>query len=388
MIVFMRLLRALTFMALAIIISGCQSPVSHIHGASDEEINAEIRLQKEMVFTKAAEEAEHVEIIMHNILLKNAELCTNKARSVGFLVHNIDDYRGENKEIAESLYQLDHVQQVEIVYPHTDAHKYGLKKGDKIIAVNGIDVSSDKDKANKISDAFANNTQDINKVLILSDNTEREIALKAQEVCNYRMLYFPNSLEVNAMADGKRVFFMRGMYRIAKDDNELALIIGHEIAHNVMKHSKKKEWNSLWLRGLANAYNIALILRTPYVLNEDMVDYAINEVRDINSVDFEREADYIGMYFAERAGYDTSNAIRLWRKMAVEFSGSAIEKRNTHPATAERFVYLQKTHDEIKAKRQNNQPLIPEVTWRDDRIDIDLVDLSKADGTPDTPAYT
>ncbi|MEC9236196.1 MAG: M48 family metallopeptidase, partial [Pseudomonadota bacterium] len=261
----------------------------------------------------------------------------------------------------------------------TDAHKYGLKKGDKIIAVNGIDVSSDKDKANKISDAFANNTQDINKVLILSGNREREIALKAQEVCNYRMLYFPNSLEVNAMADGKRVFFMRGMYRIAKDDNELALIIGHEIAHNVMKHSKKKEWNSLWLRGLANAYNIALILRTPYVLNEDMVDYAINEVRDINSVDFEREADYIGMYFAERAGYDTSNAIGLWRKMAVEFSGSSIERRNTHPATAERFVYLQKTHDEIKAKRQNNQPLIPKITWRDDRVDIDLVNLSETE---------
>lgn len=142
---------------------------------------------------------------------------------------------------------------------------------------------------------------------------------------------------------------------------------------------KKKDWNSLWLRGLADAYNIALILRTPYVLNDNMVDYVVNKARDINSVDFEREADYIGVYFAERAGYDTSNAIELWRNMAVEFSGSAIEKRNTHPATAERFVYLQKTHDEIKAKRQNNQPLIPEVTWRDNHIDIDLVDLSETE---------
>ena len=76
------------------------------------------------------------------------------------------------------------------------------------------------------------------------------------------------------------------------------------------------------------------------------------------SKDLEREADYMSLYMLERAGIDSSGAPAFWRRMAVEHSGS-IRFARSHPTTAERFVSLEATHREIRAKRRAGRPLIP-----------------------------
>ena len=82
---------------------------------------------------------------------------------------------------------------------------------------------------------------------------------------------------------------------------------------------------------------------------------------DAYSVDFEQEADYVGLYLARRGGYSINNAADFWRRAAVEKIPEAITLSTTHPSTPERFVALNKTIREIQAKQAAGQPLVPNI---------------------------
>ena len=81
------------------------------------------------------------------------------------------------------------------------------------------------------------------------------------------------------------------------------------------------------------------------------------------SQEFEAEADYVGIYYMERAGYSIDNVADFWRDMAVEHPGSINQSHaSTHPATPERFLEINAAIEEIKEKKRLNQQLIPNVS--------------------------
>jgi predicted Zn-dependent protease len=77
------------------------------------------------------------------------------------------------------------------------------------------------------------------------------------------------------------------------------------------------------------------------------------------SVAFEREADYVGAYYAARAGYDLTGSEDIWRTLSLEDPDS-IRLTTDHPITPVRFVQMQKVIDEIANKRRHDLPLVPE----------------------------
>jgi predicted Zn-dependent protease len=78
------------------------------------------------------------------------------------------------------------------------------------------------------------------------------------------------------------------------------------------------------------------------------------------SQDFEREADYVGLYILARSGHSIRNAPNLWRRMATESPGS-IKFASGHPTTAERYVRLETYITEIERKQASGAPLLPEL---------------------------
>lgn len=78
------------------------------------------------------------------------------------------------------------------------------------------------------------------------------------------------------------------------------------------------------------------------------------------SKSFEKEADYVGMYIMARAGYSTANAGDFWRKMAI-VSPKGIYVGSTHPTSAQRYVALKQTHQEITDKRIRGAALRPAI---------------------------
>ena len=76
------------------------------------------------------------------------------------------------------------------------------------------------------------------------------------------------------------------------------------------------------------------------------------------SVAFEQEADYVGMYFMERAGYSTTGVAHFWRRMAAE-GATSVSRRTSHPSSPERFLAIERTQAEIATKKARNLPLVP-----------------------------
>ena len=77
------------------------------------------------------------------------------------------------------------------------------------------------------------------------------------------------------------------------------------------------------------------------------------------SVAFEREADYVGAYYAARAGYDLAGAEEFWRALSLESPDNM--RTSDHPVTPVRFVQMQQVAAEIAAKLRRRLPLIPEL---------------------------
>lgn len=125
----------------------------------------------------------------------------------------------------------------------------------------------------------------------------------------------------------------------------MAIVIGHELAHNIKGHATKGV-----LAGVLGA----------------LVSLAVDadEIGEFVAAQFsptlEAEADYVGLYIVANSGVTIQGAENIWRKFAAEFAGSK-EKTlmDTHPPTPERYIAIRNTVLEIDEKKKNGIPLRP-----------------------------
>jgi predicted Zn-dependent protease len=140
----------------------------------------------------------------------------------------------------------------------------------------------------------------------------------------------PDTINAFAMAGGKMAIYTGIIERLNLDDDELAQIIGHEVAHALSAHSAEK-------MSVALATNLGLIGLAAF---GDLTDTALTgaalaalvAVQLPNSRQMEAEADRIGIELAARAGYAPDAAARLWRKMAEHSNARHPVFLSTHPA--------------------------------------------------------
>ena len=146
--------------------------------------------------------------------------------------------------------------------------------------------------------------------------------------------------------------------RAARTDAQLALIIGHKLAHANLGHLNKRRVNEVigWVGGAAiDAGTMLGGMPTRGVFSKTFARAGARAF----SVAFEREADYAGAYYAARAGYDPAGAEEIWRTLSMADPDS-IRVTGDHPITPVRFVQMQKVADEIADKKRRNLPLVPE----------------------------
>lgn len=161
----------------------------------------------------------------------------------------------------------------------------------------------------------------------------------------------------NAYADGNTIFITLAMLAITDSTEELAFILSHEYAHNVLTHVDKKTRNAMlgMLAGtLADRLLATRGLETGGQFGEVGAQLGANRY----SVAYEREADYVGLYILERAGYDVRKAEEVWRRMAAT-NPQSIYIQSTHPTSAERYLSMQAIIEEIQAKKKAGQPVLP-----------------------------
>ena len=151
--------------------------------------------------------------------------------------------------------------------------------------------------------------------------------------------------DINAFAlPGGKVGVYTGLIKLVESDDELACVMGHEIAHVSSRHGAERMTAA---RGAALG-GVVTEVASEKSENKEIWRAAYGVGATLGTLKFSRvhesEADAIGLRFAAGAGYDPRAAVVFWKKMAAANEGKAKppEWLSTHPSDATRIANLEK----------------------------------------------
>jgi Zn-dependent protease with chaperone function len=154
-----------------------------------------------------------------------------------------------------------------------------------------------------------------------------------------------NSSKVNAfcMPGGRIAFFTGILTQLKLTDDEVAAVMGHEIAHALREHGRERQGKSAATGLVARLGGAALSawLGVDPRLTDSATNAAGQMVVLKFSRDDEREADLVGLDLAARAGFDPRAGVALWRKMAALSKREPLELLSTHPGGEERITQIE-----------------------------------------------
>ncbi len=275
-------------------------------------------------------------------------------RSVGWVWKDTATLDKKDRTLLTGVYGLKDGIVISHVIFGSPAAYAGLREMDVVRSVNGVAIP-----AANASEVFVKSLETVSMPMSqqhLVLEVERDDQLVSLDIVPVITCSFPVVLvkddDLNAAADGKAVYITAGMYRFAESDEELMTVIAHEFAHNSEGHIEKRTGNYL----LGSIFDI---IAAGYGVNTQGTFGNLGG--SLYSQDFEREADYVGMYYLANAGVDTSVVNTFWRRMAIEHPDGIREHYNSsHPSTAERWANLKATHEEIEQKLVGEAVLLPE----------------------------
>lgn len=241
--------------------------------------------------------------ISDRIRVHGAELCGDDVAPVwGMVVTTHRELPGSFYYPSLDRWRTDNRVRVVWVLPGFPVDEAGIREGDVVTRINGKFLES----AQALRQYRVDEGESGPIVLrVLRDDLPLDLVVQNRPGCfSPADLAFGDS--INAYADGKQMIVYSGLIRLLADD-ALAVVVGHELAHNVLGH-----------RGQHTQ---------------------------------EPEADYMGVYFAARAGYDVSAAPEVHRMFAEQSIYSVARRHGLHPSSPARILALRKALAEIDAKK-------------------------------------
>lgn len=341
----------------ALALVACASPQTTRPTITSDNLAAEQRRQDLYVLESRAAEYRRVYDIAERLSSANVELCPRKAQMVGVRFENLNDYARETRNAAQSLWGLSDRPSVVWVGVDSPAARAGLRPRDQLIAINGqairVGRNSSRQAANRLREATADGPVSLQ---IMRGAEVITLRVTPEETCAYQLLLVDGD-EINAAADGRTIYLNRGMLRFVRTDEELALVLGHELAHNAMRHIEAMQTNAMM--GTVGGAVLDILAAAGGVNTGGAFADAGGDIgRMMFSQAFESEADYVGLYFTARAGFDTTDVESFWRRMAAE-NPRGIRFAYSHPNSAERYLGLAAARLEISNKLAGGLPLRP-----------------------------
>ena len=263
--------------------------------------------------------------IGYRIGLSGARYCPDPYPLTGLLLHHLAEYGAADRPAAAELYGLDRGPGVLAVIENSPAARAGLVAGDVLIAVNGrpfpspVAIARDRDNEEARPAIEATEAQleaELRKgpagLTLLRGSREISVRLEPVAGCPARVR-LARSRQVNAFANRGYAIMTTALLDFLRDDDELAIVLGHEIAHTIYKHPAELEAQGVPSEGLLRGFgkNASRVRAT------------------------EEEADRLGIKLAWAAGYDISAAIPYWRRYYSQYA-TLPQIFRTHPSLGAR----------------------------------------------------
>lgn len=286
-----------------------------------------------------------VATIAYRLAVAGEPICPRKTRLTGLTLHDVSQYAPALRDAARDVLGAGERVGVLAVAPNSPAARAGVMAGDFLVSIDGVPLSPSPEAATA---SYANvaaaqamlERAAVARVFTLEierGNVRPGIGLglhPAPVTGCVSQVQLRTSPDIEAKADGRVLSVSTALLDYVKNDDELALAIAHEMAHNALGHR--------------------LLLETRGI----RADRAITRADRAEILQVERIADRFGYYLMTRAGFDTGVAPAFWQRL---YEGPADSRRDpeTHPTLASRVTLARSVATEIADKRARGLPLTP-----------------------------
>lgn len=278
----------------------------------------------------------------YNISLSNAKFCPNVAPQLGWVLHDIAQY--PDAALARAAFKFNSPISVLHVVKNAPAYEAGVRAGDGFIGISYEDAEAiirtspveESDKSNDftrmarttahighaLNRIAARKTEQLAQISIMRDGEILSLPFDLKSAC-FSDYILDASDRLNAGANGRHVRVTQGLSLFTPDDNEFAVLVAHELAHNILEHRKRLEAAKRGSGPLAK----------------------LGRNKRIKTI--EEEADRLSVWLMANAGYDINAAIsfhqRLGTRKGRPFLGSL-----THNKWKKRVAFVQQEIAEIQ----------------------------------------
>lgn len=276
----------------------------------------------------------------------NLELCPRHFAATGLNLHTASQYARAYRQAAQTAFGFTPAgPSVLSVAQGSPAWRADMRPDDVILAVDGARFAAapaavaragtyaETDAAMHLLETLPAGQS--HTLLVARGDKTVEVALSPQAACASRFEMATGG-ELNANSNGSVVQVYGGLVVTLTRDDDLALVMAHELAHNILGHNQAIAAQKL-PTGLSALFTASG-----------------RKVRD-----FERQADRYGIFMAARAGFDYTQAPQFWRHLAAS-GGPAAWIAATHPTPGNREKNAQEALAEIAELKARGLPLIPQ----------------------------
>lgn len=278
-----------------------------------------------------------VAAVTYRLALSGRRLCPDLYPLTGMLFHHLGEYEADDRSLMIERYRLDRGPGVLTVLAGSPAADAGLVAGDVLLAVNGTPFSSaveiarerDKKKRRKLMEAAearleAELRRGRARLDVLRAGGPLSLTLDSVPACPGRVR-LARSKQTNAFSLRGQVVMTTSMLNFLANDDELAVVLGHELSHTILRHADERDDEGL-LEGLG--------------------------IKPSNVWKREEAADRLGLRLVAAAGYDLAAAIPFWRRYLKKYDWFPQIFRS-HPSLRARERIAS---EEIEAIRREGTP--------------------------------
>ena len=334
------------------------APVSKLPPLPSDEIKAEQRKQQITQLRGYLSQLSRLDNVAFRLRVANRDDCKDRAwAQIGLIAGTVPSLPRKFRSFSHEALSVSWTHATVLtIADNSPAAASGIKIGDELLTFNNEPVPR-QGTAAWLGGYVRNNGARPIQVLTRRNDTDEMRTVVPVIACA-----IPIELQIdssaNAFTTDDRIVVSSSILHAARTDSQLALVVGHELAHANLGHLNKRRANAIigWIGGAAADAGVMLGgMSTRGAFSRVLSQAGARAF----SVAFEREADYVGAYYAARAGYDLAGSEEIWRTFSLEDPDS-IRLTTDHPITPVRFVQMQKVIDEIEDKKHRSLPLAPE----------------------------
>jgi beta-barrel assembly-enhancing protease len=345
-------------------VSAC-GPTLRPPSVSPDLLRQEAALQREYTYKMIVERRIKLSRIYTPLRIANADICGQSVSPVtGITGIDGQSLDIELRAVAQRLHGLSDGIKILDIVPESPAAQAGLLPADVIAgAAKGVGAMpsgwtwSGLTILDLVKVIEGSNGEPIT-LLVRRGAKTFPLELTPRFGCRYP-IELKSDDSLNAHADGTKIIVHTGTFNHVPDDRQLAFLIGHELAHNILEHVQKMQGNAAAGAIVGAVLDIGLAVAGINTGGAGARAGAEAGAK-VYSKEFESEADYLGLYLLARAGFDITAAQDLFRRMGAEKPSAQLKLySSTHPSTPERSVAMQQTVAEITSKTGSQLVLLP-----------------------------